>query len=496
MSELPKNLYRAAQVHGLEQNALLDHGITGSTLMERAGQAAFDLLLQQWPKTSRIAVLCGVGNNGGDAYVLARLAHKAGIEVSVYQVGDAEKTKDDALTARNALTESGVSINTYKHSGLANWDVIVDGLLGTGLQGDVTSIWQSAIDAINRSGKPVLALDIPSGLDADTGGVSGAAVKATTTITFIGLKQGMLTGNGPHYCGELVFNDLAVPKETYTNVTPAAHRLDMSFVPKVLKKRSPTSHKGDFGHVLIIGGEEGMLGAVKLAAEAAARVGAGRVSVATRKSHASIISSTRPEIMSHGVQIMSAFKLLLEKATVVGIGPGLGKSPWADEMFACVLESSLPVVVDADALNLLARDAVSRKNWILTPHPGEAARLLGTSVEAIQKDRFTAVYELQQRFGGVVILKGKGSLITTDDLSIYLQAGGNSGMASGGMGDVLTGTICGLLAQRLSLKDGARVGVCIHSEAGDRAAIDGERGMLASDLMTHLRHLVNTSSVS
>lgn len=493
MMALPQNLYRAAQVKKLDLAAIENHNISGTTLMERAGQAAFDLLQQRWPKVTRIAVLCGVGNNAGDGFVVARLAKSAGIEVAVFQVGDEINICGDALSANKTLQEAGVTVNPYKHGGLNNWDVIVDGLFGTGLSREVTGIWRSAIEAINRSGRPVLSLDIPSGLQADTGHALGIAVKSTVTITFIGLKQGMLTGEGPFYCGELQFNDLAIPKEVYTDVPPAARRLDMQFASKRLVKRSRTAHKGHFGHVLIIGGMPGMSGAVKLAGEAAARVGAGLVSIATRKIHAAFLNVTRPELMVYGVEVASEIKPLLDKATVVGIGPGLGQSEWAQELLACVLETELPVVVDADALNLISKDPVSRKNWILTPHPGEAARLINSRVEKIEADRFASILEIQQRFGGVVVLKGKGSLVAADDFSIDVSSAGNPGMASGGMGDVLTGVICGLLAQRLSLIDAAKVGVYIHSEAADRASRHGERGMLASDLMDPLRQLVNVN---
>jgi len=494
MNELPQNLYRASQVRKLDQIAIENYNIAGITLMERAGQAAFDLLQQRWPKATCITVLCGVGNNGGDGFVVAKLAKSAGIEVVVYQVGDEISISGDALSAQKALVKAGVAINPYKHGGLSSGDLIVDALLGTGLSRDVTGGWRAAIEAINRSDLPVLSLDVPSGLHADTGRALGMAVKATMTMTFIGLKQGMLTGAGPFYCGEIQFNNLGVPNEAYADVQPAARRLDMHFVTKRLKKRSRTAHKGHFGHVLIIGGEKGMSGAVKLAGEAAARVGAGLVSIATRSSHAAILNLTRPELMVHGIESASDIEPLLEKATVVGIGPGLGQSEWAQLLLASVLETDLPVVIDADALNLIAKEPVSRKNWILTPHPGEAARLINSSVEKIESDRFASILEIQQRFGGVVVLKGKGSLVTADDFSIDISAAGNPGMASGGMGDVLTGVICGLLAQRLNLIDAAKVGVYIHSEAADRASRYGERGMLASDLMAPLRQLVNATS--
>lgn len=496
MNELPQKIYRAAQVRNLDQLAIANHEIPGSTLMERAGMACFDLLVKRWPKAKRVAILCGTGNNGGDGFVIARLLKQANIDVSVFQIGDVQNISGDALLARNALIDAGGEINEYKHGGLSQWDVIVDALLGIGIEGDIKGIWLSAIQAINRSDKPVLSVDIPSGLHADTGCVMGEAVKASMTVTFIGMKQGCFTAEGPEHCGSIMFDDLSVPGEVYESTAPSARRLETGFVTKLLQKRSRSAHKGDFGHVLVVGGDLGMSGAARLAAEAAARVGAGLVSIATRIDHAYQINLTRPELMCHGVEDISELKPLLEKASIVAIGPGLGQSEWARDMLSCTLESDLPMVVDADALNLIADKTVSfpekKNNWVLTPHPGEAARLLDCDIGRVQQNRFEAIMEIHQKYGGIVVLKGAGSLITSEDFSIDITTSGNPGMASGGMGDVLTGVISGLAAQNINLKDAAKIGTFIHSEAGDRAARYGERGMMASDLMGHLRHLVNT----
>jgi len=257
-----------------------------------------------------------------------------------------------------------------------------------------------------------------------------------------------------------------------------------------LPPRPRASHKGDYGHVLVVGGDHGMAGAVRLAGEAAARVGSGLVSVATRLDHAAVIAAARPELMCHGVECARDLCVLLQRASVVAIGPGLGQSAWARELLAALLQTHSPLVVDADALNLLAQEPTRRDHWILTPHPGEAARLLDMTTGQIQADRLYAVQALQQRYGGVCVLKGAGSLVCASG-SIAICEAGNPGMASGGMGDVLTGIIAGLLAQGLSLVDAACAGVYIHAKAGDRAAQEGERGLLASDLMPHLRQLVN-----
>ena len=500
MSELPKKLYRASHVKKLDQLAIANFSIPGSTLMESAGKAAFDLLIKRWPNARRVAVLCGTGNNGGDGFIVARLLKEADIEVVVYQLGNQEKITSDALLALNTLIKAGVEVNEYKYGGLSQWDVIVDAMLGTGLEGDVSGVWLSAIQAVNRSGQGVLSIDVPSGLHADKGCLLGDAVKATMTLTFIGLKQGCFTADGPEYCGVLQFDDLGVPAELYESTPPSARRMDMSAVTKKLSTRPRNSHKGLFGHVLIVGGTLGMSGAARLAAESAARVGAGLVSIATRVDHANLINLTRPEVMSHAAEDTADLDPLIEKATVIGIGSGLGQSDWSKDMLSRVLESDKPLVLDADALNLIAYNEVRlpdrKHNWILTPHPAEAARLLECDVKKIQQDRFAAAMELHQKYGGIIVLKGAGTLITGDDFSIDIVTAGNPGMSSGGMGDVLTGVISGLVAQRLNLKEAAKIGAYIHSEAADRAARYGERGMMAGDLMGHLRHLVNGAKKS
>ncbi len=255
-------------------------------------------------------------------------------------------------------------------------------------------------------------------------------------------------------------------------------------------QRKPTDDKGHFGHVLVVGGDFCMSGAARLAGEAAARAGAGLVSVATHAEHAAIISAAVPELMCHGVEDSASLMPLLRRASVVAIGPGLGKSPWAQALLGVMLQSDLPMVVDADALNLLAIEPAKKDNWILTPHPGEAARLLGQTVEEVQSDRTAAAIELQKKYGGVVVLKGAGTVVVDSEEVIGICGEGNPGMASGGMGDVLTGVIAGLLAQGLSLSQAARLGVCLHARAGDSAAEEGQRGLLASDLFPFIRRLV------
>lgn len=494
MNNLPVNLYRAAQVRALDRIAIAEFKLPGATLMERAGAACFAQLLACWPTARSVGVLCGAGNNGGDGFVIARLAHAAGLPVCVLHVAERDKIHGDALIALQRLEAAGVSVNAWDAAALPACDVWVDALLGTGLSGEVSGVWRAAIAALNASGQPILAVDLPSGLDADTGHVLGEAVRASATVTFVGMKQGLLTGAGPEHCGRLSFDALDIPTAVFARESPSATRISSAWAQGKLPPRSRSAHKGQFGHVAILGGDHSMSGAARLAAEAAARVGAGLISVATRAEHAALLSVVRPELMCHGVTTAAEVRQVLARATVAAIGPGLGQNIWARMLFGQLLDAELPYVVDADALNLLAADPLRREHWVLTPHPGEAARLLNTTVALVQRDRFAAVSALQETYGGVVVLKGAGTLVVGPDSAVYVCDAGNPGMASGGMGDVLTGVIAGLIAQGLSLTDAACVGVHVHATAADDAARGGERGLLASDVLSALRTCVNPAA--
>jgi len=488
---LPHALYRAEQVRALDRVAIEELGIPGGVLMERAGRAALEILRETWPGARDLTVLCGTGNNGGDGYVIARLALAAGLAVRVVQMGDPARLKGDAKASHDAYVEAGGE--TGPPQALPHrTHVLVDALLGTGLERDVEGDWAALIHAANGHAAPVLAVDIPSGLHANTGRVLGVAAQAEVTVTFIGLKQGMFTGRGPDCCGRVLFNGLEVPALVYGTQIPSARRLDWTKQSHLLRPRRRSAHKGEFGHLLVVGGSPGFSGAARMAGESAARSGAGLVSLATAPEHAALLSVARPELMCHGVASAADLEPLLERADVVAVGPGLGRSPWAADLWGRVLESGLPLVVDADALNLLAEQPGSREQWVLTPHPGEAARLLGSTVAEVQRDRFSAVAALRQQYGGIAVLKGAGTLVAAPGATPpAVCTDGNPGMASGGMGDVLTGLIGGLIAQGLGLRDAAETGVCLHSAAADRVALQGERGLLASDLFSEIRTLVN-----
>lgn len=489
-NRLPHSLYRAEQVRAMDRHAIEQFGIAGYELMQRAGAAALEALRRRWPGARTLSVVCGSGNNGGDGYVLARMAREAGLDVRVYPLTPVEKLRGDALRAYEDYRDTEGPVLDFIPADFEGAEVLADGLLGTGLDRPVEGLYAEVIKGINRFRGGVLALDIPSGLHADTGCPLGAVVRADMTVTFVGLKQGLFTGAGLAQCGEIVFDDLALPPAVQRSQTPSARLLPTW--TRGLPARSRDAHKGHFGHVLVIGGDSGYGGAARMAAEAAARVGAGLVSLATRPEHAAPLALARPELMSHGVTSPTELRPLLQRASVVAVGPGLGRSGWSRALFGEALACGLPLVVDADGLNLLAESPLKREHWILTPHPGEAARLLQVDTATLQKDRYAALAELRRRYGGTVVLKGSGSLVLGDSGLPEVCMLGNPGMATGGMGDVLTGVIAGLLAQGLSRQEAASHGVRLHGAAGDAAAGEGgERGLLATDLMPHLRRLMN-----
>jgi len=496
MSSLPDEsateVYTAEQVRTLDKVAIESLGIPGYEFMCRAGEAALGALQHHWPRARTLAVLCGAGNNAGDGYVVARLANRQGFRARIVAVVPPERLSGDAALAWNECQSDGIDAETFAHDTVLTEDVIVDGLLGSGLDRDLTGDFLAAVTAINGADRPVLALDIPTGLHADTGLALGAAVHADVTVTFVGLKQGLFLGVAPDYAGLLEFSDLAMPPEASEGVEAGLERLTSRVIEQALPPRRPTAHKGSNGSLLLVGGAPEMAGAIRLAAEAALRAGAGLVRVATHPESVAAVMAGRAEVMCQGVSDPAGLAPLLESSDAVVLGPGLGQSAWAKGLWEAVLASELPLVLDADGLNLLAGDPRERGAWILTPHPGEAARLLQTGTAAIQADRLAAVTELAQRYQGVAVLKGAGSLVAVaGEARVGLCDRGNPGMATAGMGDVLAGILGAVLVQTGDLGATARAGVLIHAAAGDAAAGPGQRGMMAGDLMPHIRRWVN-----
>jgi ADP-dependent NAD(P)H-hydrate dehydratase / NAD(P)H-hydrate epimerase len=487
-------LYSVSQVRQLEHMAL-QQGLTELDLVGRAAKSVFDHIKLQWPDLASAQILLGKGGNAADGLFLSKLLHEAGIAVTLDAVFPDADLSPLAASVLAIAEEEGLVLRSFDPNRPVEGALLVDALLGIGVSGPLTEPVLAAVTYLSAADVPVLALDVPTGLNADTGELLGATVHAHSTVTFIAPKKGLYTGKAVTCCGDIVLSDLDLPAANLRNMSPAVDVLDHAYLSSCLPQRSRSANKGDFGHVLVIGGDYGMGGAIRLAAEAALRVGAGLVTVATRPEHVNIVSGSRPELMCHQVQQASDLDRMLNRATVIVLGPGLGKSDWAQAIFERILEAPQPKVMDADALNLLAQFPQQCDDWILTPHPGEACRLLDVPCSDVQNNRYDALGSLQDRYGGVVLLKGSGTLICSPDHDITLCPAGNPGMASGGMGDILSGMIGGLLAQKLSLLQAANAGVLAHARAADEAVIagGGERGLLATDLLAHVRGLVNPS---
>jgi len=476
-------LYRAAQVRELDRLAMKSLGVDGHALMRRAGRAAFDLIRVRWPEARSLSIFCGGGNNGGDGYVVAELARRAGLDVQLVAHRPVEKLTGSAARAANDWLAAGGAVE--KPDSAPNGDVVVDALLGTGLEGPVREDCANSIQRINQARRPVMAIDVPSGLNSDTGMVMGACVRANATISFIGRKRGLYTGQAGSYCGQLHFDDLGAPADIYRREKADAVLLDRNQLPVWLPPRRADTHKGDLGRVLIMGGNLGMAGAPVLAGRAALAAGSGLVTLATLAKHLVLAPAIQPELMTADASWPEKVTEHIGKADVVAVGPGLGQDEWSKMLLRACMESSVPLVVDADALNLLARQPRQRDRWILTPHPGEAARLLNTDTASVMADRFAAVRKLAEKYRAVVVLKGHGTLVTAPDEPVAVCPYGSPAMATAGMGDALTGMITSFAGQGLTLPEAARCGVVAHAMAGDSAARD-RRQVLASQVIDKL----------
>lgn len=494
VSEREDGLYLAEQCRALDR-AATEQGVPSFQLMNRAARAVFDVLQREFFEMPPLQVVCGTGNNGGDGFLIAALAHERGWRVSCILVGDSNKIKGDAKRAYEYAAAAGVPLVMGLTEPAKDDAVIVDALLGTGLKNAVRAEAAQAIEWVNASSATVIAVDVPSGLCSDTGAILGHAVQADMTVTFIGLKLGLFTHDGPDCAGMVIFNDLEVAESVYGAFPPAAYRLDLDSLMGAIQPRRLNSHKGHYGHVLLIGGDYGFAGAIAMAAEAAIASGAGLVSVATRAEHVAGVVARTPEAMVHAVSNRHELVPLLDRADVVVIGPGLGRSPWSEQLLQRCLECEIPMVLDADALNLVAdlnwyeRLQRNGENRIITPHPGEAARLLKCSTVDVQQDRLQSVQSLREQVRCSVVLKGCGSLLATEK-GVFLSDYGNPGMASGGMGDVLSGVLGGLLAQSQNIELSLALGVCLHGRAAEIAAEAGQNGLRATQLMPVVQELL------
>ena len=468
----------------LDRLCIEEHGIAGYELMQRAGLRLLACLVAHYPDAEKLAICCGGGNNGGDGYVVARLALEHGLEVRLFALTDPDQLQGDAARAAAEYREAGGQIlrNDMDFDGC---DVIVDAILGIGLDREVQGEFRQLIVQMNQYGAPIVAADIPSGLNADTGIPMGCATQADLTVSFIGRKRGLYTGKSADYVGNLEFDDLGAPDAAYESVSPDAWLLNDFGAREKIPLKKPSTHKGEMGHVLVAGGDFSMSGAVLLTAKATLMTGSGLVSVATRREHALAMAGSLPEAMWANGEDFEYVDQLLKNADVVALGPGLGNSEWSVQLWHRLTSCDKPLVLDADGLNLLAEAPRQCHDWILTPHPGEAARLLKTTIDEIQKDRYQAVRTLAKRYCAVVVLKGSGSLIANPEGEVRVCPYGNSAMATAGMGDALTGVIASLVGQGMNAFDAASEGVLNHALAGDRAAHD-RRQILASELINAL----------
>lgn len=470
-------------------------GVSMYQLMENAGEAVFQCIREHYPQVRNILVLAGHGNNGGDAYVVARLCQEQGLQCHVCELGNSDKASEDAKTARAKWQAFRPDIIPLQRIDFQQYQLCIDGLLGTGINGAVRPPFADLINQVNQSGINVVSIDVPSGMNADTGQICGTAIQAQHTVTFVGQKSGLVTGVGKQLSGQRHFSCLGIAEAFQRLAQPVAKLMDFREMP-VLPQREVAAHKGTFGKLLCIGGNEGFGGAIRLTSEAALRTGAGLVKVYCHDSARLTVSASRPELMVE--TRTSQLSEQLKWSSAVVIGPGLGKDIWAQQTLQTVLEHCLKyhkhIVVDADALNLVAENptmSVPANLSILTPHAAEAGRLLNMTAAQVETNRYQAATLLTQKFDAVALLKGAGSLVAAQD-NTWVCQNGNPGMATAGMGDVLCGVLGALMAQGMSNRLSALYGVCLHSYAADLAAQEnGEIGLLASDLFPYIRTLIN-----
>lgn len=498
------------QIRAYDRIAIQDYGLPGPVLMENAGRGAASRIMKRFGDRRRVGIVAGPGNNGGDGFVIARHLLNRDVAVTTYTVVPLEKVTGDARLNLDILRKMGGEIQevTGAEPGrslariLAHKDLIVDAVLGTGVSREVAGWLAEVIDIINAADREVVAIDIPSGLDADTGQAWGRAVEASVTYTFGHLKKGLTLYPGAALAGEVEVIPIGVPGAVSDEAGCEGAMSTETQVRSSLPERHEDAHKGTFGHLLVVGGSPGKTGAAAMAGHAAMRIGTGLVTIATTADAQLVLESKCLEAMvDHLLEnprspvtdgVSNRLDVMLEGKRAVALGPGLGtESGVAALLLALLGRIDIPAVIDADGLNILAaqpgRDTPFDHPTVLTPHPGEMARLTKRSVQEVQGDRFGISKAVAEQLGAVVVLKGAKTIIAGPDGRLFVNPTGNPGMASGGMGDVLTGMIGGLLAQGLEPLDAAVAGVYLHGLAADRAISQtGEVALLASDVMEEL----------
>ena len=499
------------QIREIDRKAIEENNLSGLILMENAGSRIFQSLKNIYPdlRLKKTVIFAGSGNNGGDGFVVARHLYNYGVKAKVFLLAPFNKVIGEAGENLNTINKMGVELIEAETTKLEeiqrtiqNSDLIIDAILGTGLQGKVTGLKAKIIDLINIANKEVLAIDVPSGLDTDTGKIEGPCIKATHTITLALPKIGLLIFPGASYAGKVTVEDIGIPSYLLKNNKIKINITTKEIVKSLLPFRATYSHKGSFGKVLILAGSVGMTGAAYLASEAAIRSGAGIVVLGIPRSLNQIMEVKLTEVMtlplaetekqSLGKEAEETISKLMKNYSVLGIGPGISRQAETQRLVRKIIEkSNIPLVVDADAIYALSEDpAILKKTktpLVITPHPGEIAKLIDKDVDYILNNQLDITREIAQKYGIVVVLKGARTIIANKEGETYINVGDNSGMATGGSGDVLTGIICSLIAQGADNFSAAITGVYIHSLAGNLARdIKGERGMIAGDILSQV----------
>jgi len=496
------------EIKEIDRRAMDSYGISGLILMENAGLKIFQKIKEIYPdlKSKRVVILSGAGNNGGDSFVVARHLHNYGTKVKVLLLTSPNKFREEAKINWEIINKMGLDITIIEDSKdellekyLREAHLLVDGILGTGLRGPAKGLAAEVITLVNQLQKEVVAIDIPSGLEADLTIIKGPCIKANFTITLGLPKIGLLFYPGADYAGKILVEDIGIPQELLESESLKLNILEEEIVKRLLPPRPVYGHKGTFGKVLLLAGSKGMTGAAYLASSAAIRSGAGLVYLGIPESLNPVMEMKLTEVItiplketvvqSLGDEAAEEIITSLPSYSVLGIGPGLSRHPETQRLVRRIIEkSTLPLVVDADALYALREDTDLLKKTnspvIITPHPGELANLLNKDIKYILENQMEVAREVAHQFGIVVVLKGARTIIVEEKGEGYINISDNSGMATAGSGDVLTGIICGLIAQGTNPFSAAIIGVYIHSVAGNIARrLKGERGMIASDIL-------------
>jgi hydroxyethylthiazole kinase-like uncharacterized protein yjeF len=509
-------LTTAQQMKQLDQRTIEEFGLPGPVLMENAARGAVQVIQSQYPQARSIAVFCGKGNNGGDGLVIARYFHTQGLKVKVYLAGTKSGLKGDAAiqlhladqvnTPLVELTDR-MDIPALKHE-LIQYDLLVDALLGTGLEKNVQGLFRNVILLMNELPLPKIAIDIPSGLSSDSGHPLGLCTLSDLTVTFGLPKVGQILFPGCRFVGRLFVVDIGIPPIFYPNPKERVELLEPKTLAPFLPKRDPEGHKGLYGHVLVLAGSKGKTGAAAMTCLGALRAGAGLVTLGIAESLNTIMEIKLTEAMTEplpegesgalGPKALKRIQSLCEGKKALALGPGLSQSPGTKSLVQALLKrlKDIPLVIDADGLNALADNPQTLKilagRAILTPHPGEMSRLSGQSVKEIQADRIQTARAFSKKYGVVVVLKGARTVIADPEGPIYLNPVAHSILASGGTGDILTGLILGFLSQGLSLTEAACLGVFLHGQAGSWLARErGGQGILASELLEKIPGLIS-----